>query len=230
MQYVEFSLEERISTFIYRVFGFMAVALAITAGTAYYVSTVPSLYTRLLDQPMTLFVILLVQILLVVVLSLFITKLPFIVAALIFLAYAVSLGYTLSVIFLAYTQTSIFATFLTTATMFGAMALYGYFTKTDLSTIGNMATMALFGLIIGMLVNLWLRSSMFEYVMSAIGVVIFTLLTAYDVQKIKQLGQQLIAQREAMNKVAILGALTLYLDFINLFLFLLRFMGQKKEQ
>ncbi len=230
MQYVEFPLEERISAFIYRVFGFMAMALAITAGTAFYVSRVPSLYKSLLEQPTILFAVLLIQIFLVVVLSLFITRLSFVFAALIFFVYAVSLGYTLSVIFLAYTQASIFATFLTTATMFGAMSLYGYFTKADLSTIGNMATMALFGLIIGMLVNLWLGSSMFEYVLSAIGVVVFTLLTAYDVQKIKQLGQQLIAQREAMNKVAIVGALTLYLDFINLFLFLLRFTGQRKGQ
>jgi len=229
MQYMEYPVEERLSRFIYRVFGFMSMALAITAGTAYYVSTVPVIFMHFQQQPMTLVGLFLLQIMFVVILSFFINRLPTAIAILLFLLYAVSLGFTLSLIFLVYTQASIYSTFLVTASMFGAMALYGYFTRADLTTIGNMGMMALFGLIIGLLVNMFLRNPMLDYILSAVGVVIFTLLTAYDVQKIKQLGQRLIADRETMNKVAVLGALTLYLDFINLFLFLLRFMGKEKK-
>lgn len=229
MQYVEYPVEKHLSHFISRVFGFMALALAITAGTAYYVSTVPAIFLRFQQQPMTLLGLFLLQIMFVIILSFFIDRLPTAVAILLFLLYAVSLGFTLSLIFLVFIRASIYSTFLVTAAMFGAMALYGYFTRADLTTIGNMSIMALFGLIIGLLVNMFLRSAMMDYILSAIGVIIFTLLTAYDVQKIKRLAQQLMADRETMNKVAVLGALTLYLDFINLFLFLLRFMGKEKE-
>ena len=114
--------------------------------------------------------------------------------------------------------------------MFGTMALYGYVTESDLTTIGNISLMALFGLILGLLINMFLRSPGFDFMLSAIGVIVFTLLTAYDTQKIKRMAQQLMADRETMGKIAILGALTLYLDFINLFLYLLRFMGRRREE
>jgi len=229
MQYVEYPIEEYVSRFIYRVFGFMSIALALTAGTAYYISTVPSIYLYFQQNSTMLFGLFLFQIVIVVALSVFIAKLPMLVAALLFILYAVSLGFTLSLIFLVYTQASIFTTFLTTAGMFGSMALFGYFTRSDLTKMGSLTMMALFGLIIGLVINMFLKSPMFDYILSAIGVIIFTLLTAYDVQRIKQIARQLFMQREAMNKVAIVGALTLYLDFINLFLFLLRFVGQRKR-
>lgn len=229
MYYLEFPLEERLSRFMYRVFGFMAIALTVTAVTAYYVSTVPVIYERFLQQPMTLFGLFIIQLMFVIILSLFINRLPTAAAIFLFLLYAFSLGFTLSLIFLIYTQASIYTTFLVAASMFGAMALYGYFTRADLTTIGAMSFMALFGLIIGLVVNMFLRSPTIDYILSAIGVVIFTLLTAYDVQRLKQLAQQLMADRETMNKIAVLGSLTLYLDFINLFLYMLRFMGKQKE-
>ena len=128
-----------------------------------------------------------------------------------------------------YTAGSIYVTFAVTAGTFGVMCVYGYFTKSDLTSIGNLSLMALIGMIIGGLVNLFLQSAAFDYALALIGVAVFTLLTAYDMQKIKQLGQTMVAERETMNKVAILGALTLYLDFLNLFLSLLRIMGNRRD-
>jgi FtsH-binding integral membrane protein len=228
MNFVEFPLEEHLSRFIYRVFGFMAIALAITAATAYYVSTVPAISLQF-QQPMTLFLLFILQITFVLILSFFIRQLPTAVAIILFFLYALSLGFTLSIIFMIYAQASIYTAFLVASSMFAAMALYGYFTRTDLTAFGSMLFMALIGLIVGLLVNMFLRSPMIDYILSVVGVFIFTLLTAFDVQRIKKLAQQLMADRETMNKIAILGALTLYLDFINLFLYLLRLMGREKE-
>jgi FtsH-binding integral membrane protein len=228
MNYLEISLEEHLSRFIYRVFGFMAIALAITAATAYYVSTVPAISLQF-QQPMTLFGVFILQITFVLILSFFIRQLPTAVAIILFFLYAISLGFTLSIIFLVYAQASIYTAFLVASSMFAAMALYGYFTRTDLTVFGNMLFMALIGLIVGLLVNMFLRSPLIDYILSVIGVIVFTVLTAYDVQRIKQLAQQLMADRETMNKIAVLGALTLYLDFINLFLYLLRLMGREKK-
>jgi FtsH-binding integral membrane protein len=113
--------------------------------------------------------------------------------------------------------------------MFGGMALYGYATRADLTSWGTMGMMALWGMILGMIVNYFLQSPMMDLVLSGIGVLLFTALTAYDVQKLKQLGTYLLAHQQDMSKAAIMGALTLYLDFLNLFLFLLRFMGKKRN-
>ena len=143
--------------------------------------------------------------------------------------YAATLGITLSAIFLIYTSSSIAATFLVTAGMFGIMSLYGYFTQTDLTTVGNICLMALFGIILASLINFFFRSAQLDYIVSFFGVIIFTLLTAYDTQKIKQLAYGLVAGGETLKKVTIIGALTLYLDFVNLFLFLLRFMGRRRN-
>ena len=114
--------------------------------------------------------------------------------------------------------------------MFAGMALYGDFTKTDLSSMGSIAIMMLFGLILGGLVNLFLRSPMMQMILSAVGVIVFSLLIAFDIQKIKQLSKSLLADQQTITKIAIMCALTLYLDFVNLFLYLLQFFGKKKEQ
>lgn len=124
---------------------------------------------------------------------------------------------------------SIYVAFAITSGMFGAMALYGYMTKDDLTSIGSIARMGLFGIIIAMLINFFIGSAQMDYIISLIGVGVFTLLAAYDSQKIKQLGHMMLGQGEMEHKVALLGALTLYLDFINLFLFLLRLFGQRRE-
>ncbi len=229
MYYTDHPVQETAYNFMYRVYGWMAVALSLTAVTAYWVASQPAFYTTLVRQPGLMFALILGQLALVIGLSIFLPKMNLVTATIMFLVYAVMVGITLSSIFFVYTAASIYSTFLVTSGMFGGMCLYGYFTRADLTGIGSMSIMLLWGLILGMLVNMFLRSPGFDFALSAVGVVVFTLLTAYDAQKIKRLGQQLIADKETIGKVAILGALTLYLDFINLFLFLLRFMGQRRE-
>ncbi len=145
----------------------------------------------------------------------------------IFMLYAVLMGMSLSFIFLAYTAGTIFTTFFITSATFGTMAVLGYTTKTDLTKMGSILFMALIGLIIAMVVNWFMQSAMIEYLISAAGVLIFTGLTAYDMQKIKRIGMQVDAQSEEGSKLALMGALNLYLDFVNLFLFLLRFLGNR---
>jgi len=163
------------------------------------------------------------------VLSLAIGKLSPFAAAVCFVMYAVLNGLTLSIIFLLYTATSVAATFFICAGMFGAMAVYGSVTKRDLTSIGNLCFMALFGLIIAMLVNMFLlRSAGFDLIVSGVGVLVFVGLTAYDAQKLKQIHAKGADGTDADKKLAIMGALALYLDFINMFLFLLRLMGRRR--
>lgn len=219
----------RIGQFMYRVYGWMMLGLLVTGAIAYYVSTVPAIYEYIFTKPAVLIGLFVMQIALAIGLSFFIMRMNFAVAALMFFLYAATLGITLSSIFLVYTASSIYGTFLVAGLMFGIMCVYGYFTKADLTTVGNISMMAVIGLIIGGVVNIFLKSPAFNYVLSGIGVIVFTLLTAYDSQKIKQMAQQLMMDQSAMNKIAILGALTLYLDFINLFLYLLQFMGKKRD-
>jgi hypothetical protein len=146
-----------------------------------------------------------------------------------FMVFSILMGMSLSFIFLMYELGSIATTFAITAGMFGAMALLGYTTKTDLTKFGSILFMALIGIIIATVVNVLIfRSSTLDYVISLLGVLIFTGLTAYDVQKLKRIGGQADQTSETTRKLTIMGALTLYLDFINLFLFLLRFLGNRR--
>lgn len=214
---------------MYRVYGWMSVALIITAAIAYYIASQPAIATAIYTKPALLIGIFIAQIALVVALSFFLMRLSVATALILFLIYAASVGVTTSAIFLVYDIHSIYATFLVTSATFATMCLYGYFTRTDLTTLGNIAFMALIGLIIALLVNLFLHNQTLDLILSGFGVLIFTALTAYDSQKIKQIGYHMIADQESLQKVAIFGALTLYLDFINLFLFLLSFMGKRKD-
>jgi FtsH-binding integral membrane protein len=224
-----YEFDQRVSSFMAGVYGWMSCALAITAATAYYVASVPAIFTYIYTHSAVLIGIFFVQIALVVAISALINRMSFITALILFLLYATTLGITLSSVFYVYTESSIISTFLTTALMFGVMSLYGYVTKADLTSMGSMSIMVLFGLIIGMFVNMFIKSALFDYVLSGIGVVVFVLLTAYDTQRIKQLARPMLVEQEMIGKVTLLGALTLYLDFINLFLFLLRFMGNRRE-
>ncbi len=227
---VSYSMEGRVQSLMYAVYGWMSVALAITAITAYYIASMPGMLMALMKNPMLLIFIFIAQIALVIGLAYFLPRMSLTTAIIMFTLYAVSVGITISSIFLVYTQASIATTFFVTAGMFAGMSLYGYFTKADLTTVGNIGIMILWGLIISMFINWFLQSPMFDLVISGIGVVVFALLTAYDTQKIKQIGQHMLIQDEqVMGKVAVIGALTLYLDFINLFLFLLRFLGNRRE-
>lgn len=224
-----YELDQRISSFMAGVYGWMSCALAITAATAYYIATMPAISTYIYTHSMVLIGLFIVQIGLVIAITSFINRMSFFTALLLFLVYSVIMGITLSSIFYVYTESSIISTFLTTALMFGIMSLYGYVTKADLTSMGSLSFMVLIGLVIGMVINMFLKSVQFDYVLSGIGVVVFVLLTAYDTQKIKQLARSMLVEQDMMSKVALLGALTLYLDFINLFLFLLRFMGNRRE-
>ncbi len=222
-------LQDSLVNFMYGVYGLMSGALAVTGVTAYFVSTIPNIENTLFGSPLLITVIFIAQLALVVALSMMIQRLTFAMALTMFFVYATSLGVTLSAIFLVYTEASIVQTFAVSSGMFGVMTIYGYITRADLTKLGNVMMMALWGLIIALLVNLFFRSPMFDLVISGAGVVIFTLLTAYDTQKIKQMGEHMLGDQEMMGKVAVIGALTLYLDFVNLFLFLLRFMGRRQD-
>ena len=150
-------------------------------------------------------------------------------ATILFIVYSILNGVTMSMLFLIYTMSSIATTFFVTAGTFGAMALFGYATKKDLTRIGNLCIMGVIGLIIASLVNMFLHNSMMDLIISYVGVLLFVGLTAYDSQKIKQmLSGEDIEVNETTQKIALMGALTLYLDFINLFLYLLRILGDRK--
>lgn len=213
------------------VYGWMAAGLTLSAISSYITLASPTFFIFIHQNPIVFFGLFFLQIGLVVSLSSMLHKLSFGAAISIFFAYAVSVGITLSSIFLLYTASSIATTFLTTAGMFGFMALYGHYTKSDLSSMGNTLLMLVFGMCISMLLNMFIQNQVFDLVISAVGVVVFTLLTAYDTQRIK-----LFMEQQSRNdtddmayKTTILGALVLYLDFINLFIYLLRFMGKRKE-
>ncbi len=225
-----YELDQRASSFMAGVYGWMSCALALTAGTAYYVASTPSIFMYIYTHSAVIIGLMIFQVGLVIAISTLLNRISFVTALGMFLLYAASLGVTVSSIFFVYTQASILSTFLTTALMFGAMSLYGYMTKADLTSVGSMSMMVLIGLVIGMFVNMFLQSEQFDYVLSGIGVVVFTLLTAYDTQKIKQIARPVLADHDLAGKITLIGALTLYLDFVNLFLFLLRFMGQRRDQ
>jgi uncharacterized protein len=233
MYYVpEYDATQRLARFMQAVYGFMATALLFTAITAYYVGSTPALINKLFYSPQsstTLIALLVIQVILVIGITAAIRRISFPVALSLFFVYAGLLGVTLSSVFIVYEVASIYQTFIVAAAMFGGMSLYGYFTKADLTSVGNVGIMIVWGLIVAMLINVWLQSSQMDTIISFVGVVVFALLTAFDTQKIKLLGQQMLVDDETMSKVAIIGALTLYLDFINIFLFLLRFLGDRKK-
>lgn len=222
--------EMQYQSLFYRVYGWMFGGLSVTASIAYMVANSPALVSMIYSGWAPMILLMVVQLGLVVALSLFLPRLSFPVAVGLFLLYSATMGATMASIFLVFTSSSIFVTFLVAAGMFGAMSLYGYFTNADLSRMGSVLFMALIGLIIALLVNMFVQSSRMDMIVSFVGVIIFTLLTAYDTQKIKIIAQRLIGNHEMMSKVALFGALTLYLDFINLFLFLLRFTGQRRSE
>ncbi len=224
-----YSVDEAVSKVIRKVYGWMGVALAITASVAYYIGTSPAAYKIVFKSPGLPMFLFIAQILLVVGLVAGIKRMSFGAALATFLGYAALTGVTFSTIFMAFTLGSIFSAFFVTAGMFGVMAVYGYFTKADLSGMGSFLMMGLFGLIIAMIVNMFLASPGLHLVYSAFGVVIFSLFTAYDIQKIKVFSRALVTSGEDLNKIGVLSALTLYLDFINLFSFILNFLGERKR-
>lgn len=215
--------------FIHRVYGWMCVGLIVSAAVAYWVAVTPVIAQVVIGNEIVFFVLLGAELVAVFTLASLVHKLSSTLSSLIFIIYAALSGLTLSVIFFVYQIGSIAEVFLLTAGLFGVMSLYGYFTKTDLTTVGNFAIMALLGLVVAMLINLFFQNDLAGFILAAIGVLVFVVLTAYDTQKLKwlyALGGTEGADGE--KKEAINGALTLYLDFINLFLDLLRLFGKRR--
>lgn len=211
-----------------KVYLWMTMALVITGFTAYGVATSPAILSAILMNKMLFFGLIIGEFALVIGLSAAINRLSLSTATLMFVLYSVINGATLSVIFLAYTMSSIANVFFITAGTFAAMAFIGYTTKKDLSGMGKMLMMALIGLIIATVVNLFLRSTGLQLIVSYIGVLVFVGLTAYDSQKIKQMLMMAEDTGETAQKLALLGALSLYLDFVNMFLYMLRIFGKEE--
>lgn len=211
-----------------KVYVWMTLALVITGFTAYGVATSPGIQQLVFGNSIVMWGLIIAEFALVIGVSAAINKLSLTTATLMFILYSVINGALLSSIFLIYTASSIATVFFITAGTFGAMALVGYTTKTDLTSMGKILFMALIGLVIATLVNLFVKSSGFTLILSYVGVLIFVGLTAYDSQKIKQMMLQAPDAGESAQKLALLGALTLYLDFINLFIYLLRIFGKRE--
>jgi len=215
----------RQNTLVRQVYAWMGCGLALTAIVALITVSSPGLLKAIVGNRLVFYGLMFGELALVFTLAGAINRMSATVATLLFIGYSALNGLTLSVIFLVYTADSIASTFAVSAAMFGAMSVYGYATKKDLTSWGNFLLMGLIGIVIASLVNLFMRNDAASWVISAIGVIVFTGLTAYDTWKIKAMA----AEGAEGRKPAILGALTLYLDFINLFLMLLRLMGGRRD-
>jgi FtsH-binding integral membrane protein len=211
-----------------KVYVWMTLALVITGSTAYGVATSPGILTALYSNQLLFWGLVIAEFGLVLGVSAAINRLSLTTATLMFILYSVINGALLSSIFVIYTTSSIASVFFITAGTFAVMALIGYTTKTDLTSMGKILFMALIGIIIATVVNIFLKSSGLEMIVSYLGVLIFVGLTAYDSQKIKRMLQMAPDASEGSQKIALLGALTLYLDFVNLFIYLLRIFGRRE--
>ena len=223
----EQSLAQRVSTVMKRVYFKMTLALLVTAFVSMWAAGSEMFLSFIFQNTWAMFALFGVEILLVIAISGAINRLSSAAATALFFLFAVVNGLALSPIFLAYTTTSIAKTFFITAGTFGAMSIYGYFTSNDLSKMGSILIMALFGLIIASIVNIFVGSDSLGWIISIVGVLIFVGLTAWDTQKIKNMAAMSPAGSE--GRLATIGALSLYLDFINLFLYLLRFFGASRD-
>lgn len=214
-------------TFLFNVYNWMAMGLGITAVISLFLSSNETAML-IVNNPVILIGTIIMQFVVVLGLSFAINKIPAVVAIGAFFFYSALMGVTMSFVFLAYTGASVFATFFVCAGMFAAVSVFGYITRMDLSGMGTFLLMGLVGIILASIVNMFLANSTLYWIISYAGVLIFVGLTAYDTQKIKQMAMDIDASSESGKKAAIFGALQLYLDFINLFLFLLRIMGDRR--
>jgi FtsH-binding integral membrane protein len=216
-------------SFMSQVYVWMCFGLAVTGGLAWYTANSEAFIRALFGSGMTVFwVIVIAQLGIVFYLSARVTKLSPTVASGLFVLYAALNGVIFAPLFMVYTSESIASTFFVTAGTFGAMSLYGYTTKRDLSNLRSFLMMGLIGIIIATIANIWLRNQTVMWVVTYIAVIVFVLLTAYDTQKIKRMAYELDQNEDLRSSVAILGALSLYLDFVNLFIHLLRIFGRQR--
>ena len=224
----ELSMSEAFPVLMRKVYVWMAMALVLTGATAYGVATTPGVLMTLYSNQLLFWGLIIAEFALVVGISAAINRLSLTTATLMFVLYSVINGATMSSIFMIYTMSSIASVFFITAGTFAVMAIVGYTTKKDLTSMGKILLMALIGIIIATIVNIFVKSSGLEMIVSYLGVLIFVGLTAYDSQKIKQMLQMAPDAGEGAQKLALLGALSLYLDFINLFIYLLRIFGRRE--
>ncbi len=218
-----------LQTYMAQVYGWMTCGLLLTAFVAWFAANTPAVMALVFANRITFFGLIIVQLGLVFVLSGMVHKLSGAVATGLFMLYSALTGLTLASIFLVYTYSSIASTFVVAGGMFGAMSFWGYTTKRDLSGMGSMLFMALIGILLASVVNFWLKSTALMWAVTYIGVLVFVGLTAYDTQKLKNIGENInVDDKENLRRYSIMGALTLYLDFINLFLMLLRIFGNRR--
>ena len=219
---------EATNAFFRRVYHWMTAGLILTAVMAHWVASSPTMLRMILGNIIVFYILIGAELLLVFTLSGAIQRISAGAAMAMFVLYSLLNGATLSVILLVYARESIFGAFLTTAGMFAAMSVYGLYTKRDLTSLGSFLRMGLMGLLIAMLVNFFVGSGVAELAISAMGVLIFLGLTAYDTQYLRELGGQVDLEDDMGRKLVIIGALKLYLDFVNIFLFLLRLFGRRR--
>ena len=214
--------------FIRKVFGWMTLGLFITTVGSFMMLFNPALMNAMMARPWTFIILLFAELGLVVFLSAAINRLSPALAGVSFIIYAALNGVTLSVIFMVYELSSIFETFLICALMFAAMTIFGYTTKRDLTSLGSLLFMGLIGVVLAGLLNLFIQSSGLYWIVTIVGILVFVGLIAYDTQKLKNMSLGVTEGSEAQSKASIIGALALYLDFINLFLLLLRIFGRRR--
>jgi len=219
--------DEGLKTYMNSVYKYMSFALLVTGLVSFFVSFSPALLKLIFGTPLSI-VVMLAPLIYVIYFSSKIWAMSPEKARNNLWIFSAVMGLSLTSIFLVYTHASIVRTFFVTSATFAGMSFYGYTTKKDLSSIGSFMMMGLFGIIIASIVNIFLKSAGVEFAISILGVLIFTLLTAFDVQKIRRTYDYVGVNSDMRDKVAIIGALNLYMDFINLFLMLLRFTGDRR--
>lgn len=218
-----------LQAYMAQVYGWMTCGLLLTAFVAWFAANTPAVMQLVFSSKITFFGLIIAQLAVVFVLSGMVHKLSGAVATGLFMLYSALTGLTLASIFLLYTYSSIASTFVVTGGMFGVMSFWGYTTKRDLSKMGSILFMALIGIVLASLVNFWLKSPALMWAVTYIGVLVFVGLTAYDTQKLRNIGENInVDDKENLRRYSIMGALTLYLDFINLFLMLLRIFGNRR--
>jgi FtsH-binding integral membrane protein len=222
-----FAEAERENVFLQHVYRWMCVGLGLTAGTAWLVAGSPAVVTAMAGNSILFWGLVITQLAIVFILSARVDQLAASTASLLFIAYSVLTGITLSFVLLVFTGESIATTFVVTAGMFGGLALYGSVTRRSLAGAGQFLFMGLIGIVLASIVGLFWRSDALQFLISVAGIIVFTGLTAYDAQRLKEMARTMPVDRSA--SYAVVGALALYLDFLNLFLSLLRFFGRRRE-
>jgi FtsH-binding integral membrane protein len=221
------SVDERVTAFLRAVYGWMCAGLAITAGTAWFVASSPALLNAIVANRAVFWILAIAQLGIVVALSARVDKMSASAASGLFIVYSALTGVTMSFVLLAYTGESVASTFLITAATFGGLALYGTVTRRSLAGMGQFMFMGLIGLLIASFVGFFWQNDGLQFMISLVGVIVFTGLTAWDAQRLKSMA--LAVEGGQATQYAVVGALALYLDFINLFLFLLRFLGGRRR-